>query len=88
MYEVWLIRIKEQVRKERSTVCTHRYVECLLKNTSTKEKKNMLSTTLFNNPVSILYSATLSSKIVCSVYILVPNLVILCSVCILVHKKE
>jgi hypothetical protein len=37
LYEVYLIRIKEQVGEKRSTVCTHRYADCLLKNTSTKE---------------------------------------------------
>ena len=37
-----LIRIKEQVG-EKSTVCTHRYAGCLLKNTSTKDNKYMLS---------------------------------------------
>jgi hypothetical protein len=39
MHEVCLIRIKEQVGEKRSTVCTHRYADCLLKNTSTKDNK-------------------------------------------------
>ena len=38
MYEVCLIRIREQVGEKRSTACTHRYADCLLKNTSTKDK--------------------------------------------------
>jgi hypothetical protein len=38
LYEVCLIRIKEQVSKKRSTVCTHRYANCLLKNMSTKDQ--------------------------------------------------
>jgi hypothetical protein len=33
LYEVCLIRIKEQVGEKRNTVCTHRYAECLLTNT-------------------------------------------------------
>jgi hypothetical protein len=33
------LRIKEQVGEKRSTVCTHRYADCLLKNTSTKHNK-------------------------------------------------
>ena len=43
MYEVCLMRIKEQVGKKRSTVCTHRYVDCLLKNTSTKHNKYVVN---------------------------------------------
>jgi hypothetical protein len=31
--EVCLIRIKEQVGDKRSTVCTHGYADCMLKNT-------------------------------------------------------
>jgi hypothetical protein len=41
--EVCLIRIKEQVDEKRSTVCTHRYADCLLKNTSTKENKYVVN---------------------------------------------
>ena len=37
LYKVCLIRIKEQVRNRRSTVCTHRYADCLLKNMSTNK---------------------------------------------------
>jgi hypothetical protein len=29
--------IKEQVGEKKSTVCTHKYAECLLKNTSNKD---------------------------------------------------
>jgi hypothetical protein len=36
-------RIKEQVGEKRSTVCTHRYADCLLKNTSTKENKYVVN---------------------------------------------
>ena len=40
LYElICLIRIKEQVGEKRSTVCTRRYADCLLKNVSTKHKK-------------------------------------------------
>ena len=39
LYEVCLIWIKEQIDEKRSTVCTHRYADCLLKNTSTKHSK-------------------------------------------------
>jgi hypothetical protein len=38
LYEVCLIRIKEHVGEKRSTVCAHRYADCLLKNIT-----NMLS---------------------------------------------
>jgi hypothetical protein len=41
--EVCLIRINEQVGEKRSTVCTHRYVNCLLKNTSTKDNKYVVN---------------------------------------------
>ena len=37
--EVCLVRIKEQVSEKRSTVCTHGYADCMLKNTSTKYSK-------------------------------------------------
>ena len=43
LYEVCLIRIKKQVAEKRSTVCTHRYADCLLKNTSTKENKYVVN---------------------------------------------
>ena len=39
LYEKCLIRMKEQVGEKRSTVCTHRYADCLLKNVSTKHNK-------------------------------------------------
>ena len=42
-YEVCLIRIKEQIGEKRSTVCTHRYADCLLKNTSTKHIKYVVN---------------------------------------------
>ena len=35
--------IKEQVGEKRSTVCTHRYTNCLLKNTSTKHNKYVVN---------------------------------------------
>jgi hypothetical protein len=37
--KVCLIRIMEQVGEKRSTTCTHRYADCLLKNTFTKDNK-------------------------------------------------
>jgi hypothetical protein len=43
MYEICLIRVKEQVGERRSTVCTHRYADCLLKNTSTKYNKYVVN---------------------------------------------
>jgi hypothetical protein len=45
MYEVLvcLIRIKEEVGEKKSTVCTHRYADCLLKNTSTKDNKYVVN---------------------------------------------
>jgi hypothetical protein len=46
LYEVCLIRIKEQVGERRSTVCTHRYADCLMKNTSTKENKYVVNQNL------------------------------------------
>ena len=42
-YEFCLIRIKEQVDKKRSTVCTHWYANCLLTNTSTKHNKHVVN---------------------------------------------
>jgi hypothetical protein len=41
--EVCLIGIKEKVGEKRSTVCTHEYADCLLKNTSTPNIANMMS---------------------------------------------
>ena len=38
-----LIWIREQVGEKRSTVCTHRYADCLLKKTSTKENKYVVN---------------------------------------------
>jgi len=43
MYEICLVRIKEQVGEEGITVCTHRYADCLLKNTSTKDNKYIVN---------------------------------------------
>jgi hypothetical protein len=43
VYEVCLIRIKEQVGEKRSTVGTHRYADCLLKNTYTKYNKYVVN---------------------------------------------
>jgi hypothetical protein len=43
LYEVCLIRIKEQIGEKRNTVCTHRYADCLLKNTSTKHNKYVVN---------------------------------------------
>jgi hypothetical protein len=37
------VRIKEQVGEKRSTVCTHRYADCLLKNTSTNHSKYVVN---------------------------------------------
>ena len=37
LFKVCLVRIKEQVGDRRSTVCTHRYADCLLKNMSTNK---------------------------------------------------
>ena len=39
LYEVYIIRIKEQVGERRSTVCSHRYADCLLENTSRENSK-------------------------------------------------
>jgi hypothetical protein len=39
LYEVCLIRIKEEVGEKRSTVCTHRYADCLLKKTVLRKRK-------------------------------------------------
>jgi hypothetical protein len=47
MYEICLIRIKEQVGEKRSTVCTHRYADCLLKNTSTRHNNYFVNVSLF-----------------------------------------
>jgi hypothetical protein len=43
LYEVCLIRIQEQVGEKRSTVCSHRYADYLLKNTSTKHNKYVVN---------------------------------------------
>jgi hypothetical protein len=43
MYEVCYILIKEQVGEKRSTVCTHRYADCLLINMSTKHNKYVVN---------------------------------------------
>ena len=43
MYEVRLIRIKEQVDEKRRTVFTDRYADCLLKNISTKDNKYVVN---------------------------------------------
>ena len=54
MYEVYLIRIKEQVGEKRSTCGTHRYVDCVLKNTSTKDNKYVVNQKLEH--VGIIYA--------------------------------
>ena len=36
LYNVCLIRLKEQVGEKKSTICSHKYAECLLKNTSNR----------------------------------------------------
>ena len=41
LYEVCLVRIKEQVDEKRSTDVTHRNADCLLKNTSINSKKRL-----------------------------------------------
>ena len=46
LYEICLIRIKEQVGEKSSIVCTHRYADCLLKITSTKDNKYIVNQTL------------------------------------------
>ena len=43
LYEVCLVRIKEQVDKKRSTVCTHRYADCLLKSMFIKNNNYVLN---------------------------------------------
>jgi hypothetical protein len=43
LHQVCLIRTKEQVGEKRSTACTHRYADCLLKNTSTIQNKNVVN---------------------------------------------
>jgi hypothetical protein len=43
LYEVCLIRIKEQVGEKKSKVCTHKYSECILKNTSNKYNKYVVN---------------------------------------------
>ena len=43
LYEVRHIRIKEEIGEKRSTVCTHGYADCLLKNTSTKHNKYVVN---------------------------------------------
>ena len=43
LYEVCLIRIKEQISEKRSTACSHIYADCLLKNTSTKHNKYVVN---------------------------------------------
>jgi hypothetical protein len=53
---VCLIRIKEKVGEKRSTVCTHRYADCLLKNTST------LNNSRFGDFVDRIYSIEIEIK--------------------------
>jgi hypothetical protein len=43
LYEIYLMRIKEQVSKERSPFGTHRNADCLLKNTFTKQNKYVVN---------------------------------------------
>ena len=49
LYEVCLIRIKEQVSEKRSTVCTHGNAECLLQNMSIKHNKYVVNSDLFDD---------------------------------------
>jgi hypothetical protein len=44
LYEVCLVRIKEQVDEKRSTAVTHRNADCLLKNTWANSKKRLWNT--------------------------------------------
>jgi hypothetical protein len=46
LYEVYIIQIKEQVGEKRSTICSHRYVDCLLENTSRRHSKCVFNETL------------------------------------------
>ena len=39
MFQVWLIRIKEQARQKRSTLCTRGNTDCLFQNTSINHSK-------------------------------------------------
>jgi hypothetical protein len=48
LYEVCLIRINEHVGERRSTVCTHRYADCLLKNTFPKDNNYVVNQKLEN----------------------------------------
>ena len=43
MYEDYLERIQELVGDKRSTVCTHRYTDCLLENMSTKHTRYIVN---------------------------------------------
>jgi hypothetical protein len=47
----FVLRIKKHVGEKRSTVCTHMYTDCLLKNTSTKENFLVESELLFTKHV-------------------------------------
>jgi hypothetical protein len=65
LYEVCLIQIKGAVSDKRSTVCTHRYDDCLLKNTSTKDNNYVVNQKLehvddisFRKPVGRVFQQT------------------------------
>ena len=52
MYEVYLIRIKKKSARIRATICTHRYADCMLKNTFTKHNKYVVIKKLENFYIS------------------------------------
>jgi hypothetical protein len=54
LYEACFIRIKEHVSEKRSTACTHRYAECQLKNTPTKQNKYIVNRKLEHVDDSVL----------------------------------
>ena len=43
LYEICLVRMKEQVGEKRCTVSTNMYAECLLKNIPTKHRKYVVN---------------------------------------------
>ena len=56
MYEVFLMRMKKQVGKKGSTVCTNRYADCLSKNTLTKQTKYVVN-------LKVEHNATIDSEL-------------------------
>ena len=56
MKTICLVRIKEQVGEKRSIACTHRYADCLSKNTLTKQIKYVV------NP-KVEHNATIDSEL-------------------------